>query len=210
MFSNIICRYTFCSLALCSDASDLLIYARTFIWTPLCGVRARTNHQLRLGSHAHTSTLKNIQQIHQMCARAAFMAAAILLAALPATCLSAAHIVGRTTCYVQSPKSIHLFATFSPSPSFLCKLVDNVPSSGTKKLAGTKTLQMGLQPFESQVTSRVKLGLLSFFSLSRFPSCFMLLTFHTVVHTFSSMQLDQALGVTSTGSSPKAKLSLLW
>ena len=110
-----------------------------------------------------------------MCARrtrlAASMAAAILLSALPATCFSAAHIVGHTTCYVQSSKSIKLFATFSPSPSFLCKLVGNVPSSGMKRLAGTQTLQTGLQPFESQVTSRVKLCLSSFFSLSRFLSC---------------------------------------
>jgi len=199
--------------SLCAQM-HLLMYARIFIWNPLCGVWARTNHQLRLCSHAHTTAWKNIQQMHEMCARrtrlAASMAAAILLAALPATCLSAAHIVGRTTCYVQTPKSINLFASFSPSPSFLCKLVDDVPSSGMKRLAGTRTLHMGLQPFKSQVTSRVKLCLLSCFSLSRFLSCFMLLTFHTVVHTFSSMQLDQALGVTSTGSSPKAKLSLLW
>jgi len=81
------------------------------------------------------------------------MAAAILLSALPATCFSAAHIVGHTTCYVQSSKSIKLFATFSPSPSFLCKLVGNVPSSGMKRLAGTQTLQMGLQPFESQLNA---------------------------------------------------------
>jgi hypothetical protein len=53
---------------------------------------------------------------------------------------------------VQHSKNINLFASFSPSPSILCKLVNIVPSSGIKRIVGTKTLHLQMGSFQYQVS----------------------------------------------------------